>query len=97
MTITKNQNGNACTLSIEGRIDTITAPDLEKEIQAVSGAESLVIDCAKMDYISSAGLRVLLGGHKAFAPKGGMTVTNVNDSVREIFEVTGFQEILNIK
>ena len=97
MTITKKENGTAVILCVEGRVDTITAPELEKEIQSLAGAESLEIDCAKMEYISSAGLRVLLSAHKAFATKGGMSVTNVSDTLLDIFEVTGFRDILNIK
>ena len=97
MTLTKNQSGTAVTLSVAGRLDTITAPDLEKEIQSLSEASSLEIDCTALEYISSAGLRVLLSAHKAFAKKGGMTITNVNEPVLEIFDVTGFKDILNIK
>ena len=97
MTVTKNQNGTSVTLSVEGRLDTITAPDLEKEIQSLAEATSLEIDFTKLEYISSAGLRVLLSAHKAFAKKGGMTITNVNETVLDIFDVTGFKDILNIK
>ena len=97
MTVTKNQNGTSVTLSVEGRLDTITAPELEKEIQALADAMELTIDFAKLEYISSAGLRVLLSAHKVFAKKGGMTITNVNEQVLDIFDVTGFKDILNIK
>lgn len=97
MTVTKNQNGTAFTLAVEGRLDTITAPELEKEIQAIGEATELTIDFAKLEYISSAGLRVLLSAHKAFDKKGGMTIINVNETVLEIFSVTGFEDILNIK
>ena len=97
MTITKNQNGTAVTLSVEGRLDTTTAPALEQEIQALTDATELTIDFAKLEYISSAGLRVLLSAHKAFAKKDGMTITNVNEQVLDIFDVTGFKDILNIK
>lgn len=98
MTVTKTGNGTSLTLSVEGRLDTLTAPDLEKEIGAVSeSANELVIDFAKLEYISSAGLRVLLSAHKIFAKKGGMTITNVNETVSDIFEVTGFKDILTIK
>lgn len=96
MEIQKIIEGDKATLVLDTRLDTITAPDLEKEIQTVTSANSLVIDCSKLEYISSAGLRVLLSAHKAFASKGGMTVTNVCDMVLDIFEVTGFKEILNI-
>ncbi len=97
MTINKTQEGTSVTLGIEGRLDTITAPELEKEIQAVGDASALVIDCSKMEYISSAGLRVLLSAHKAFAKKDGMVVKNVSDTVLDIFDVTGFRDILNIQ
>ena len=98
MTITKNQNGSALTVCVEGRLDTVTAPDLEKEIAAVADSvNELTVDFAKLDYISSAGLRVLLSTHKNFAKKGGMTITNVNETVMDIFDVTGFRDILTIK
>ena len=97
MTINKTQNGSAVTLVIEGRLDTMTSPDLEKELQTITDSKELIIDCAKLDYISSAGLRVLLSAHKAFSAKDGMTVTNVQDAVLDVFDVTGFKEILNIK
>ena len=97
MTVTKTQDGSSVTLSVEGRLDTITAPDLEKEIQSLGEAASLEIDCTKLEYISSAGLHVLLSSHKAFAKKDGMTITNVGEQVLDIFDVTGFKDILNIK
>jgi len=98
MTITKAQNGSALVLSVEGRLDTVTAPDLEKEIVAVEAdVNELTVDFSKLDYISSAGLRVLLSAHKNFTKKGGMTITNVNETVMDIFDVTGFKDILNIK
>ena len=96
MTIEKKMDGKTMTLSVEGRLDTLTAPDLEKEILAIEGADALVMDFANLDYISSAGLRLLLSTHKAYAKKGGMTVKNVNETVLDIFEVTGFKDILNI-
>ena len=75
----------------------MTAPELEAELNgSMAGAESLVLDFSKLDYISSAGLRVLLSAHKAMSGKGGMKVTNVNDIVQEVFEVTGFADILDI-
>ena len=97
MTIAKQQNGSALTLALEGRLDTVTSPELEKELKAsLDGADSLILDFSKLDYISSAGLRVLLSAHKQMSAKGGMKVTNVNDIVREVFDVTGFADILNI-
>ncbi len=97
MTINKIQNGAEATLQVEGRLDTVTAPELEKAISELNDADSLVIDFVKLDYISSAGLRVLLAAHKSFSKKGGMTVKNVNEVVADIFDVTGFKDILNIQ
>ena len=141
MTITKTLNADVLTLALEGRLDTMTAPELEAELKqsmdgaqapelgrggfrlpaeglglvrqipqlgllagAVfagehgnAGAQALVFDFAKLDYISSAGLRVLLAAHKQMSRKGGMTVKNVNEIVQEVFEVTGFSDILNIE
>ena len=98
MTITKNQNGTTLEIALEGRLDTMTAPELEAELgKSLSGADSLVLDFSKLDYISSAGLRVLLSAHKTMNNKGGMKVTHVNEIVQEVFEVTGFADILNIE
>ena len=98
MTITKQQNGNSLTIALEGRLDTMTSPELENELAADMGSiDSLSMDFSKLDYISSAGLRVLLSAHKAMSKKGGMVISNVNDVVREVFDVTGFSDILTIE
>ena len=98
MTINKTQNGNELTIAVEGRLDTMTAPELEAELsKSLEGTESLILDFSKLDYISSAGLRVLLSAHKVMSCKGGMKVTNVNEIVQEVFEVTGFSDILTIE
>ena len=98
MTITKKQNGSALEIALEGRLDTMTSPELEAELKSsLGGAETLVMDFSKLEYISSAGLRVLLSAHKIMSAKGGMTVTQVNEIVQEVFEVTGFADILNIE
>ena len=98
MTITKNMNGTTLEIALEGRLDTMTAPELEAALnESLNGAESLVLDFSKLEYISSAGLRVLLSAHKAMSGKGGMKVTNVNEIVREVFDVTGFADILTIE
>ena len=98
MTITKKQNGNALEIALEGRLDTMTAPELEAELKgSLDAAENLTLDFSKLDYISSAGLRVLLSAHKAMSGKGGMKVKNVNEVVREVFDVTGFADILTIE
>ena len=90
------ENGKAI-FTLEGRLDTVTAPDLEKEVMgAIEDANELTLDFAGLDYISSAGLRVLLSAQKIMKGRGGMTVANVNDSIMDIFEVTGFSEILTI-
>ena len=98
MTINKNQNGTNLEIALEGRLDTMTAPELEAELnQSLDGVETLTLDFSKLDYISSAGLRVLLSAHKIMSGKGGMKVTHVNEIVQEVFEVTGFCDILNIE
>ena len=98
MTIEKKVNGNALEIALEGRLDTMTAPELEAELnQSLGSVDSLTLDFSKLEYISSAGLRVLLSAHKVMSAKGGMKVTNVNDIVQEVFEVTGFADILNIE
>ena len=98
MKITTNANGTALNIALEGRLDTTTAPELEKELKAViESADALVLDFGELDYISSAGLRVLLSAHKAMSKQGAMKVTNVNEMVMEVFEVTGFSDILTIE
>ena len=98
MTIDKKVNGTALEIALEGRLDTMTAPELEAELrESLDTAESLILDFGKLEYISSAGLRVLLTAHKAMAAKGGMKVIHVNEVVREVFEVTGFSDILDVE
>ena len=98
MTINKKQDGTALVIELEGRLDTMTAPQLEAELnESMPGAESLILDFSKLDYISSAGLRALLSAYKVMTTKGGMKVTHVNDIVREVFDVTGFSDILTIE
>ena len=98
MTITKKQHGTALEIALEGRLDTMTAPELEKELnESLDSAETLTLDFADLAYISSAGLRVLLSAHKAMSPKGGMKVIHVNEIVKEVFDVTGFADILTIE
>ena len=97
MTIEKKQNGTALTIELEGRLDTTTAPELEKELNGLNDVNELTLDFGKLEYISSAGLRVLLAAHKIMSRKGGMKVTNVNEIVNEVFEVTGFSDILTIE
>ena len=98
MTITKKQNGSALEVALEGRLDTMTSPDVEAELKTLlNGVDSLVLDCEKLDYVSSAGLRLLLSAHKTMNDKGGMKMIHVNEIVREVFEVTGFADILIIE
>ena len=97
MKINKPLNGSALTLAVEGRLDTTTAPELEQEIKALDGVETLTMDFAGLDYISSAGLRVLLSAQKQMSKRGGMKVVNVSELVMEVFEVTGFSDILTIE
>ena len=97
MTINKTKKGNALTIAIEGRVDTVTAPELEKSVnESIDSVESIVLDFAKVEYISSAGLRVLLSTHKSMMKKGGMKIVNAGEDIMEIFEVTGFSDILTI-
>ena len=98
MTMNTNLNGSNLTIALEGRLDTMTAPDLEAELgKYLPQTEALVLDFSKLEYISSAGLRVLLSAHKSMVSKGGMKVTHANDIVKEVFDVTGFSDILNIE
>ena len=97
MTINKTQNGNSLTVAIEGRLDTTTAPQLEAELKdSLDGITELTMELGAMEYISSAGLRVLLSAQKIMNKQGEMKVTGVNETVMEVFEVTGFSDILNI-
>ena len=99
MTITSNKTNDKLTLSLGGRLDTTTAPELEKAItQQCRDVTALEIDMAKLDYISSAGLRVLLAAKKSMdAANGTLTVTHVCDEIREVFDMTGFLDILDIQ
>ena len=98
LNIEKTMDGSKLTMVLEGRLDTTTAPQLENELKdALDEADTLVLDFSKLEYISSAGLRVLLSAQKVMNRKGGMTIRHVNDVIMEIFEVTGFIDILNIE
>lgn len=89
-------DGTLC-LELEGRLDTVTAPKLEKELQqSLTGTDRLVLDLERLEYISSAGLRVLLSAQKVMAARGGMKLTHVGPVVMEVFEITGFSDILTI-
>ena len=98
LNIEKNKNGTDFAIALEGRLDTTTAPQLEKELKEdVNGVSELTFDFAKLEYISSAGLRVLLSAQKIMNKQGHMSIRNVNDDIMEIFEVTGFSDILDIE
>ncbi len=98
MTMEKKMNGTELEIALEGRLDTMTAPELEAELnQSMTDAESLTLDFSKLEYISSAGLRVLLTAHKEMSSKGGMKIIHVNEIVQEVFQVTGFADILSIE
>ena len=98
MKITKKQDGSALVIALEGRLATTTAPELEAELKTcLDGITDLTLDLTNLDYISSAGLRVLLSAHKTMMKQGQMKVTNASEIVREVFDVTGFSDILNIE
>ncbi|MGN0154526.1 MAG: STAS domain-containing protein [Lachnospiraceae bacterium] len=97
MTINKEVNGSKLNITLVGRLDTITSPELEKELKAsLTDIQELVFDFTQLEYISSAGLRVLLATQKIMNKQGSMTVCNVNETVMEVFEVTGFVDLLTI-
>ena len=99
MEIIKTAKDETTELSLIGRLDTTTAPELEEELKKLfeEGSKDLVIDLEQLEYISSAGLRVLLSAHKTMAKQGNMRLLHANEVVMEVFEVTGFVDILNIE
>ena len=98
MNIEKKQNGSSCILKIAGRLDTASSPELDTEIKSLpADIAELTLDCTDLEYISSAGLRVLLAAHTDMSERGRFAVTNVNSLITEIFNVTGFADILNIE
>lgn len=98
MTIEKTITATAAVLKIIGRLDTTTAPELEAAIDACApGIKELVLDCAALEYVSSAGLRVILKAQKLMNTRGGMKLTHVNETIMEVFDITGFADILTIE
>lgn len=98
MTVSKKQENGNLTLCLDGRLDTVTAPQLESEIkESLNGITGLTLDFANLEYISSAGLRVLLSAQKIMNAQGEMKVINVNETIREIFDITGFSDILTVE
>lgn len=95
--IDKKQDGDKLTIALEGRLDTTTAPQLEEEVNKMGDVKELIFDFTKLEYISSAGLRVLLASQKIMNKQGSMKVTNANEEVKEIFEVTGFIDVLTVE
>lgn len=98
MTINKTENETEMTLALTGRLDTTTAPQLEAELKkSIGGKDSLAFDFNALEYISSAGLRVLLAAQKVMNRQGKMIIRNVNETIMEVFEITGFSDILTIE
>ena len=98
MTIEKTITGTATTLKIIGRLDTTTAPELETAIDTcTAGLKELVLDCSELEYVSSAGLRVILKAQKLMNAQGNMKLTHVNETIMEVFDITGFADILTIE
>ena len=98
MTIEKKINGEEVTLIVSGRLDTQTAPELENELDSVlPDVKELTFDMSDLEYVSSAGLRVILKAQKAMNAQGAMKLTGVNDSIMEVFDITGFLDILTIE
>ena len=98
MEIIKNLDGDKLNIAVEGRLDTTTAPELEAELKSsMDGISELILDFSKLEYVSSAGLRVILAAQKTMNKQGTMKLVNVNDEVMEVFEITGFVDILTIE
>ncbi len=98
MTINKVTEGDKLTISLEGRLDTTTAPQLDTEVKSLTeDVKELAFDFANLEYISSAGLRVILSAQKTMNKQGSMVITNASDEVKEVFDITGFSDILTIE
>lgn len=98
MTIEKKRNGETLVVGVAGRLDTNTAPDLDKAMQSeFDGLKTLELDFENLEYLSSAGLRVILSCQKIMNKQGSMVIKNANSSIKEIFDITGFSEIVNIE
>lgn len=97
MKIKRNLDGEVLTLALEGRLDTLTTPDLEKEVSDLKGIKKVIFDFEKLEYISSSGLRVLLSTQKIMNNQGEMIIKNSNMAIKKIFNVTGFADILKVE
>ena len=97
MNINTKKEGSKLTIELEGRLDTVTSPQLDEVIQKeIDSVDEIILDLEKLEYMSSAGLRILLSTEKVMSKKDGMKVIHVNSDIMEIFEITGFSEILTI-
>jgi anti-sigma B factor antagonist len=98
MKLTKTQEGSKLTVAVSGNLDTQTAPELQGELKtALTGITSLILDFTDLDYISSAGLRVVRGASKVMNRQGDMLVRGCNPEVKEVFEITGFADVINVE
>ena len=97
MNIEKTMNGSTLTVKPEGRLDTATAPELDKALKDLDGVEELILDFEQLEYISSGGLRVLLAAEQSMEDRGSRKLINVNEHIMEIFDITGFADILDIE
>lgn len=97
MKVDKKVSNGELIITLDGRLDTNTAPTLEKEVELLDGVEKLILDFENLDYISSAGLRIILTLQKTMKKQGSMIIKNVKDEVKEVFEITGFSDILTIE
>ena len=98
MEIKTTRNDSELTVALSGRLDTLTSPDLEDKLdEELEGVERLIFDLSELEYISSAGLRVLLGAYKMMEEYNGMLIRNVTEPVMDVFEVTGFSDVLDIE
>lgn len=97
MEIIKKLAGSNLTVSLTGQLDTVTAPELEASLTDLSGITEVIFDFEKLEYVSSAGLRVLLATHKTMLKNGKMVIKNVNESIMEVFEITGFTDVFDIE
>ena len=98
MEIKKNQSGDSLVFDIIGRLDAVTAPQLEKELNSsLDGVKTLILDFSQLEYVASAGLRVLLVAQKRMNKQGNMTIKNVSEEVKEVLDMTGFINFLHIE
>ena len=97
MKVIKELNGDKLYIKLEGRLDTTTSPELEQELKDISNVSELIFDFENLEYISSAGLRILLSTQKEMSKHGNMKIKNVNNDIMEVFEITGFVDILTVE